>query len=76
MRKHADDGNTVFFSSHVIDVVEKICDRVAIIKKGSLVAVGTLEELMEKDKNKSLEEIFLDLTSDQSIYSKDDFFNE
>lgn len=65
-----------FFSSHVIDVVEKICDRVAIIKKGSLVAVGTLEELMEKDKNKSLEEIFLDLTSDQSIYSKDDFFNE
>lgn len=76
MRKHADDGNTVFFSSHVIDVVEKICDRVAIIKKGSLVAVGTLEELMEKDKNKNLEEVFLDLTSDQSIYSKDDFFNE
>ncbi|MCM1533574.1 MAG: ABC transporter ATP-binding protein [Corallococcus sp.] len=63
MRKHADSGNTVFFSSHVIDVVEKVCDRIGIINHGKLVAVDTLENI-RADKNVSLESLFLTITSD------------
>lgn len=63
MRKHADNGNTVFFSSHVIDVVEKVCDRIGIINHGKLVAVDTLDNI-RKDPNVSLESIFLTITSD------------
>lgn len=62
MRKHADSGNTVFFSSHVIDVVEKVCDRIAIINHGKLVAVDTLENI-KKDDSVSLESLFLTITS-------------
>lgn len=62
MRKHADQGNTVFFSSHVIDVVEKVCDRIAIINKGELVAVDTLDNI-RADQNVSLESIFLTMTA-------------
>lgn len=61
MREHADKGHTVFFSSHVIDVVEKVCDRVGIIKNGRLVAVGTIDQL--KAQNSSLEEYFLNVTN-------------
>ena len=63
MRKHADNGNTVFFSSHVIDVVEKVCDRIAIINHGKLVAVDTLDNIRKENKE-SLEELFLTITSD------------
>lgn len=63
MRKHADAGNTVFFSSHVIDVVEKVCDRIAIINHGKLVAVDTLDNI-RADENVSLESIFLTITND------------
>jgi ABC-2 type transport system ATP-binding protein len=45
MKEHAAAGNIVFFSSHIIDVVEKICDKIAIIKKGKLRAVASVEEL-------------------------------
>lgn len=65
MREHADNGATVFFSSHVIDVVEKVCDRVGIIKNGQLIAVGTIEEL--KAKGDSFEEFFLSVTSNKSV---------
>ncbi len=61
MRQHADAGNTVFFSSHIIDVVEKVCDRIAIINHGRLVAVDTLEALRESGEV-SLEQLFLDVT--------------
>lgn len=57
MRQHADAGNIVFFSSHVIEVVEKICDRVAIISGGKLRKVCTPEEL--KEDGVSLEQIYL-----------------
>ncbi len=57
MREHADRGNIVFFSSHIIDVVEKICDKIAIISKGSLCQVSTIEEI--KQSGKSLEDIYL-----------------
>lgn len=62
MRAHADAGNTVFFSTHVLEVAEKLCDRIGIISHGKLVAVGTLEELRRGDQRESLEELFLQLT--------------
>ena len=61
MRNHADEGNTVFFSSHVIDVVEKVCDRIAIIDNGSLVVVDTLDNIRQ-NKDVSLEDVFLKVT--------------
>lgn len=63
MRSFADAGNTVFFSSHVIDVVEKVCDRIGIINHGKLVAVDTLDNV-RADPNVSLESIFLTITAD------------
>ena len=60
MREHADQGKTVFFSTHILEIAEKLCDRIAIINKGEIVFVGTIEELKSKygDK-KTLEDIFL-----------------
>ncbi|HHY81339.1 MAG TPA: ABC transporter ATP-binding protein [Clostridiales bacterium] len=66
MREHADSGNTVFFSTHILDVAEKLCDRVAIINKGQILFCGTLEEMREHfKKNASLENIFLELTESE-----------
>lgn len=66
MREHADKGNTVFFSTHVLEVAEKLCDRVGIIKKGKLIFVGTMDELRKQQKeDKSLEDMFLELTDNE-----------
>lgn len=62
MREHCSKGNTVFFSTHVLEVAEKLCDRVAIIHKGRLIAIGTVDELRHGDNRDSLENIFLELT--------------
>ncbi len=63
MRDHCDRGRSVFFSTHVLDVAEKICDRIAIIKKGKIIEVGTMAEIREKaGSQESLENIFLELT--------------
>ena len=60
MKVHAKNGNTVFFSTHVLEVAEKLCDRIGIINKGKLLFVGTFEEMKSKLKeNASLEELFL-----------------
>lgn len=60
MKEHSEQGNTVFFSTHVLEVAEKICDKIAVIDKGKIIFVGTVEELKEKSKNNtSLEESFL-----------------
>lgn len=64
MRSHCEKGNTVFFSTHVLEVAEKLCTRIGIIQKGSLRAEGTLEELRSGEKGTSLEELFLELTDD------------
>ncbi len=65
MREHAKSGKTVFFSTHILEVAEKLCDRVGIINKGKLVFVGTLDEMKEKFKeNGSLEELFLEITEE------------
>ncbi len=65
MRAHTDAGNTVFFSTHVLEVAEKLCDRIGIINKGRLIAVGTMEELRAGDAGESLETLFLELTDDE-----------
>ena len=55
MREHADKGNSVFFSTHVLEVAEKLCDKIAIIDKGKVVFIGTLKELKDKyDHEKNL----------------------
>ena len=60
MKEHSKKGNTVFFSTHVLEVAEKLCDKIAVIDKGKIKFVGTCEELREKWKsNSSLEELFL-----------------
>ncbi len=58
MREHCEGGGSIFFSTHVLDVAEKICDKVAIIKSGKLVVTGSMEEVKGDD---SLEEVFLEL---------------
>ena len=55
-------GTAIFFSTHVLDVAEKLCNKVAIIKKGKLIAAGTMEELTE---GHSLEEAFLEVENEQ-----------
>ena len=62
MREHADKGKTVFFSSHVLEVVEKVCDRVAIINHGKIIAVVDVKQL--SDEGKTLEGYFLSITGE------------
>ena len=62
MKEHANKGNSVFFSTHVLEVAEKLCDRIGIINKGKLVYEGTMEEIKEAYPNLTLEEIFLEIT--------------
>ena len=62
MRNHAKEGNTVFFSSHILDVVENLCDRVCIIKKGQILGIYDLHEM--KDNDQSLEKLFMEAISD------------
>ena len=64
MKEHTRNGNTVLFSTHVLEVAEKIVDRIGIIRKGELIFVGTINELKEKYNTSegSLEELFLELT--------------
>ena len=66
MRKHANEGNSVFFSTHILEVAEKICDRVGIINKGKLIFVGTVKELRDKfAEDGSLEQLFLEITENE-----------
>lgn len=62
MREHCDKGNTVFFSTHILEVAEKLCDRIGIIHKGRLITSGTMDELRQGDIKESLENIFLEMT--------------
>ena len=63
MREHVDKGNSVFFSTHVLEVAEKLCDEICIIKHGELLYHGTLDDLKATHKSQaSLENIFLELT--------------
>ena len=63
MHEHCRKGGAIFFSTHVLDVAEKLCDKVAIIKEGRLVASGSMQEVKG---NASLEDVFLELEEDHA----------
>ena len=64
LRAWADRGGTVLYTSHLLDVVEKVCDRMAILDRGRLVALGTLDELRSRSgTDGSLDEVFRSVTS-------------
>lgn len=65
MRQHADEGNIVFFSSHVIEVVEKICDRIAIISGGKICRVDRVEDILKEGK--SLEQVYLEYAQGNTL---------
>lgn len=66
MKDYANEGKTVFFSTHILEIAEKLCDRIGIINKGKLVFVGTLEEMRKEFGQKlSLEEMFLEVTENE-----------
>lgn len=63
MKEHAKAGNSVFFSTHILEIAEKLCDRIGIIHQGELIFVGTLDEMKkEVRQNASLEELFMEIT--------------
>ena len=63
MKEYAKAGNTVFFSTHVLEVAEKLCDRIGIINKGKIIFVVTYEEMKKQFKeDASLEDLFLEIT--------------
>ena len=65
MKEHAAKSNVVFFSTHILEVAENLCDRVAIINKGKILFVGTLEQLHKRMKEESsLEELFMEIVND------------
>jgi ABC-2 type transport system ATP-binding protein len=68
LRQMADRGAAVFLSTHILEIAERMCDRIGIIDKGNLVAAGTMEELRSLGKGeKSLEDIFLNLTGGAEV---------
>lgn len=68
MRERCDRGKTVFFSTHVMEVAEKLCDRLAIIHHGRIIAVGTMEDLRRQmGEDGTLEELFLELTEEKHV---------
>ena len=64
-RAIADEGRTVFLSTHSLDVAQEVCDRVGILFKGRLVALDTVSELMERKASNDLEEVFLKITQEE-----------
>ena len=62
MRDMVDQGTSVFFSTHVLEVAEKLCDHIAIIKDGKIEAFGTMEEVKG---DQSLEDVFLELVNNE-----------
>ncbi|MBQ4177895.1 MAG: ABC transporter ATP-binding protein [Lachnospiraceae bacterium] len=64
MRKVCDRGGAIFFSTHVLDVAEKLCDKIAIIRSGVLLADGDIDTVKG---NESLEEVFLELVDDMKV---------
>lgn len=66
MKEHAKKGNTVFFSTHILEIAERLCDRVIIIYKGKKLYEGTLDELKDKYKDKTLEEIYITIIDENN----------
>lgn len=64
MKRFAQNNKAVFFSTHILEVAEKLCDKIGIINKGKIVFIGTLDEMKKiMNENKSLEELFMEITN-------------
>ncbi len=70
----AREGKTIVYCSHILDVVERICERVVIIHQGSIVADGTVPQLLEQTGQKSLEHVFNKLTATQNLLARAEEF--
>ncbi len=66
MKRHASKGNVVFFTTHIMEIAEKICDEIAIIDKGKIIFQGTINELRKIKGDKSLEQLFLEVTKSEN----------
>ena len=65
LRQRAANGKSVFFSTHVMSVAQELCDRIAIINKGKIIALGTFDEIKNQSNHKeNLESVFLELTDE------------
>ena len=65
--QHRDNGNAIFFSSHILEIVQNMCDRVIIINHGVILADAPVDELREMRGDQSLEDIFLELTGGKDV---------
>ena len=72
-RERCRKGNTIFVSTHTLEVAEAMCDRIGIISKGQLVALGSMDELQRQAKSEipTLEPIFLKLTAEMGFRETD-----
>lgn len=69
MKEHVKKGNCIFFSTHILEVAEKLCDKIGIINKGKLIFVGTYEQMKNKLKeDKPLEELYMEIMKDDKKY--------
>ncbi|HEU0048059.1 MAG TPA: ABC transporter ATP-binding protein, partial [Nitrososphaera sp.] len=76
LRRLADLGKTIIYSSHILEVVEKLCDRIAIIHQGQIVAEGSIVQLREMTQTPSLELIFKELTKAEAVENKIEAFTK
>ena len=67
LAQHRDKGNAVFFSSHILEIVENMCDRVIIINEGKILVDAPVGELRQMKGDQSLEDIFLELTGGKDV---------
>ena len=65
MKEHAAKGNAVLFSTHVLEVAEKLCDRIMIINHGKNLYQGTVEDLTAQNPGKDLEAIFIEMVGEK-----------
>jgi len=69
LQKYKEEGSSIFFTTHILEIAEKMCDRIAIIDQGKILAEGNMQELqtLSKQGSKSLEDIFLELTGGNEV---------
>jgi ABC-2 type transport system ATP-binding protein len=70
LKKFADQGKTLMFCSHILEVVERICTRIAIINRGELIVEGTSEEITQQTSEPSLEKAFSKLTGARDVQAE------
>ena len=66
IKRHAEKGNTVIFSTHVLDTAQQLCDELAILKKGELIYNGSVDNLLQDYPNESLERVYLKMAGRQA----------